>query len=222
MQGSWNHNRAYYRCKFPAEYAVSEEKHPKTIYVREESLTPAIDTWLAQLFDEQNIEDTCTALANATGQDVAEQNRIAAARKTLRECDTKLARYREALEAGTDLCIVNEWIAEVQATRRNAEASSNATPTQGGLSEQQIRELVAELKGFVEILSNAAPEDRKAVYRELNLAVVYHDDGSMQVSAGPSSPAMSGNSDPCTYKSVGGATSTQSTRAPWTAELVAA
>ena len=47
------------------------------------------------------------------------------------------------------------------------------------------------------ILANADPEDRKAVYSELNLAVVYHDDGRMQVSAGP---------DACTNECVGGGT----------------
>ena len=42
---------------------------------------------------------------------------------------------------------------------------------------------------------NADPEDRKAVYSKLNLAVVCHDDGRMQVSAGP---------DACTNECVGG------------------
>ena len=72
---------------------------------------------------------------------------------------------------------------------------------------------VSEPHSIVEILRNADPEDRKAVYTELNLEVVYHDDGRMQVTAGP---------DACTNECVGGATLTQSTRAPWTAELTAA
>ena len=49
------------------------------------------------------------------------------------------------------------------------------------------------------MLEEADPEDRKAVYSELNLAVVYHDDARMQVSAGP---------DACTNDGVGGATLT--------------
>jgi hypothetical protein len=27
MQGSWNHGQAYYRCKFPTEYAVAQGQH---------------------------------------------------------------------------------------------------------------------------------------------------------------------------------------------------
>ncbi len=47
------------------------------------------------------------------------------------------------------------------------------------------------------ILEGADPEDRKAVYRELNLSVVYHNDGRMQVAAGP---------EACTNKCVEGGT----------------
>jgi site-specific DNA recombinase len=36
MQGNWNHEEAYYRCRYAAEYALSRRtQHPKTVYVRE-------------------------------------------------------------------------------------------------------------------------------------------------------------------------------------------
>jgi hypothetical protein len=53
-----------------------------------------------------NIDDTCAALETGFGPDPAEQNRIAAARKKPAECDDKLAKYRQALESGTDPTIV--------------------------------------------------------------------------------------------------------------------
>ena len=195
MQGSWNHKRAYYRCKFPAENAVAKDKHPKTIYVREDFLTPAIDQWLAQLFDDEHIDETCAALEAASGPDLAEQNRLASARKKLKDCDDKLAKYREALEAGTDPAIVGEWIEEVKLARKAAEIALRPKGGDGRLTSTEIKNLVRQLKGIVAILANADPEDRKAVYSELNLAVVYHDDGRMQVSAGP---------DACTNECVGG------------------
>ena len=49
------------------------------------------------------------------------------------------------------------------------------------MTSAEIQTLVRQLKGIVAILANADPEDRKAVYSELNLAIVYHDDGRMQV-----------------------------------------
>lgn len=196
MQGSWNHKRAYYRCKFPAEYAVATDKHPKTIYVRKDALAPAIDGWLAQLFDD-DIDDTCAALETGFGPDPAEQTRITAARKKLAECDSKLAKYRQALEAGTDPTIVGEWIAEVKLARKAAEISLRPKTADGRLTSAEIKDLVSQLKGIVAILDNADPIDRKAVYNELDLSIVYHDDGRMQVSAGP---------DACTNKCVGGGT----------------
>jgi hypothetical protein len=69
--------------------------------------------------------------------------------------------------------------------------------TEGRLTSTEIKNLVGQLKGIVAILANAEPADRKAIYTELNLSVVYHDDGRMQVSAGP---------DACTNKCVGGGT----------------
>ena len=62
------------------------------------------------------------------------------------------------------------------------------------MTSAEIKHLVSQLKGIIAILANAEPEDRKPVYSELNLAVVYHDDGRMQVSAGP---------DECTNECVG-------------------
>jgi hypothetical protein len=49
------------------------------VHVREDALTPAIDNWLAQLFDDDHIADTGAALEEAAGPDIAEQVRIAAA-----------------------------------------------------------------------------------------------------------------------------------------------
>ena len=197
MQGSWNHKRAYYRCKFPAEYAIAADKHPKTIYVREDALTPAIDSWLAQLFNDDHIDDTCAALEDNFGPDPAQQNRLTAARKKLAECDDKLAKYRQALEAGTDPTIVGEWIAEVKLARKAAEIALRPKTSDRRLTKVEIKQLVTQLKGIVAILANADPEDRKAVYSELNLAIVYHDNGRMQVTAGP---------DACTNECVGGGT----------------
>ena len=168
-----------------AQYAVANDKHPKTIYVREDALTPAIDGWLAQLFHDDHIDDTCAALETATGPDLAEQNRLTAARKKLKECDDKLVKYRQALEAGTDPAIVSQWITEVKLARKAAQVALRPKSTDGRLTAAEIKDLLSQLKGIVAILANAEPQDPKAVYNELNIAIVYHDDGRIQASAGP-------------------------------------
>jgi len=197
MQGSWNHNQPYYRCKFPAEYAVNERQHAKTVYVKEASILPAIDGWLAGLFDADQIDDTCAALEATMGPDPSEEARLSAARRRIRECDSKLARYRSALEAGTDPSIVNGWIEEVKLERRAAELELRRKTGESHLTGEEIRSLVEQLKGIVGVLAHASAESRREVYQQLNVAIEYHTDGRMRVTAGPGA---------CTNECVGGGT----------------
>lgn len=69
MQGSWNHDNAYYRCKFPAEYAITEEQHAKTVYVRKQAIVPSLDTWIGSLFTDEHLDATCEALAAVSDLD---------------------------------------------------------------------------------------------------------------------------------------------------------
>jgi site-specific DNA recombinase len=55
MQGQWNHDRAYYRCRFRADYAVGDGIHPKSVYVKEDAVIPGLDACLATLFDDDHI-----------------------------------------------------------------------------------------------------------------------------------------------------------------------
>ena len=64
-----------------------------------------------------------------------------------------------------------------------AEAALRLKPNDRRIDAGEIKELVGQLKGIVNILHNADPEDRKAVYQEPNLSIVYHDDGRIEVSA---------------------------------------
>ncbi|MCP3935918.1 MAG: hypothetical protein GY708_11165 [Actinomycetia bacterium] len=96
--------------------------------------------------------------------------------------------------------------------RKAAEIALRPKGTDGRPTSTEIKDLVRQLKGIVAILANSNPEDRKAVYSELNLAVVCHDHRRMQVTAGP---------DARTSECVGGASTALGARAPWRVELVA-
>ena len=197
MQGSWNHNQPYYRCRFPAEHAVTEQQHAKTVYVKEAVILPAVDEWLASLFAIDKIEDTCAAVEASLQPDPADKTLEIATRRKLKECDAKLARYRQALEVGTDPSIVSGWIEEVKLARKAAELQLRRKRGEGHMTAEEIRSLVEQLKGIVAILQTADPEDRRAVYQELNVSINYHADGRLHVKAGPSA---------CTNERVGGGT----------------
>lgn len=64
MQGNWNNNQAYYRCRFPAEYALANHvDHPKVVYLREAEIIEEVDDWMAQVFRPAALEETVAALA---------------------------------------------------------------------------------------------------------------------------------------------------------------
>jgi site-specific DNA recombinase len=173
MQGQYAHGVAYYRCRFPQEYALANRiEHPRNVYLREDVVIEPVDTWLAQLFDPIRRDDTISALA-AVQQDEIPPG-VLRAKAVLAECDTKLARYRAALEAGSDPTVVTGWIAQVQAERAVAEAEIAAQPASARkLTPTQIGELVTGITGAIALLRRADPADKAEVYRQLGLRLTY-------------------------------------------------
>jgi hypothetical protein len=80
------------------------------------------------------------------------------------------------------------------------------------MTAAEIRELV---EGLVAILQSATTEDLRKIYEAAQLSITY--DHSRKMAKLHSSPGSGMWSSVC----VGGASLTQSTRAPWAVELVA-
>ena len=185
MQGAWNHGRPYYRCLFPAEYAVTPDRHAKSVYVREDAVTPGLDAWLGELFDDDHLDRTCAALAEASQLPDDDRETVDLdLRRRLKDCETKLARYREVLEQGTDAPIIGDWIAEVDRERRTLERQLGNKPTHQALTETEVRALVTRLKDIVSVLARADPALKRSVYDELGIRLTYHPDGEVHVEAG--------------------------------------
>ncbi|MGH9032227.1 MAG: recombinase family protein [Acidimicrobiia bacterium] len=108
MQGVWAHDRAYYRCRFPAEYADVQGRHERSVNVRKEAILPGLDRWLASIFDPEHLDETCESLAAADDLPSVDDARVQAARTRIADCDNRLNRYRAALEAGTDPVLVGK------------------------------------------------------------------------------------------------------------------
>jgi site-specific DNA recombinase len=210
MQASWNHGRPYYRCKFPSEYAVAEDKHAKTVYVRETSVVPGLDAWIGELFDDEHFDATCEALAAASkAEPEQDEDRELVLRRQLKECESKLAKYRALLEQQPDITVVGSWIAEVERERRRLERELGRKPTARALTTNEIRALVRQLKDIASVLAEARPEDKRAIYDELGVNLEYDPaTRTVRAGAGPTRVLRVG---------VGGATATRSTR--WEAWL---
>ncbi len=175
MQGNWAHDQAYYRRRFPREYAVADKvDHPLNAYLRETDLCDPLDAWLSQAFTPARIEHSLTALEQAQPTTDAETEPL---RRALAECDRKLARHRALLEAGADPALVATWSREVQAERAASAAklaqAENRRGTHRRMSREEIRGLVDALGGLLSVLHQAEPADKAEVYRQLGLRLTY-------------------------------------------------
>lgn len=198
MQGSWNHESIYYRCKFPSEYAGATGNHPKTIYLRESDLLPQLDEWLGESFRPENVSRTVAAMA--TSQRTADESELrrASIKSRLALCDKQLESYKALLHAGTEPAIVAGWINNTTAERVLLERDLASLPRVEPLSEVQIGQIVTELGDMVAALGTATPEQRVSLYEALGLRLTYEPDAHrVRLESRPAA---------CTQVGVGGGT----------------
>jgi site-specific DNA recombinase len=175
-RANWNHGRAHYRCRFPNEYAVGNNiDHPLTVYVRENAVLDPLDTWLAEAFAPDRIEQSLTALENAQPDHTPA---VEAAQRAITECERKLARHRAALEAGADPALVVAWSQQVQQQRTLAQARLTTLTSHHGsnsrMSRDDIHAMVTTLGGLLDALRHADPVDKAEVYHELGVRLTYN------------------------------------------------
>ncbi|GIG86974.1 zinc ribbon domain-containing protein [Plantactinospora endophytica] len=95
MQSHQAHGAAYYRCRYPNEYALANHvQHPRNVYVAERDIVPALDNWLLKAFapPPHRLTDTIRRLHAAQPEagpsTVAPE--IATVNKIIAACDAKL------------------------------------------------------------------------------------------------------------------------------------
>jgi site-specific DNA recombinase len=152
LQGHWVHAQPYYRCSYPPAYqAATGLEHPRTIYLREADLLPHLDGWLAGLLDPDRLDDTLDALEQASNDQAAIAERLAAAEQAVADCQRQLTQYRAALDAGADPTEVTAWINQASAAKAAAEAERArlraVSPTR--LDRAALRRILTQAGGLV-------------------------------------------------------------------------
>ncbi len=174
MQGHWANEMAYYRCRFPAEYALANKvAHPLNVFVRERDVLPALDDWLATEFRPHRIESAIQAMADAHRDPDAERA-AGAARQAIAESEAKMDRYRAAIDAGGDLQEITRWINAARAERLRAEAilrSRTSAPRR--MTAQEIKIIVEQLGSLAAVIRDADPADKAEIYKGLSLTLTY-------------------------------------------------
>ena len=177
MQGEWNHDAAYYRCRFPTEYALANKiSHPRNVYLREDAITPIVDRWLTKVFAPGRLASLIEQL-HAT-QDTGPDATAEQARRAITDADRKLARHRAALEAlgdDSDPALIAGWIAQTQAERAAAETRlRHATSRSTQMSRADIARLLAGFTDYLTVLRDADAGDKAALYGHIGLKLTYH------------------------------------------------
>ena len=198
MQGTWNHGRPHYRCRFPSEYAAATDSHPKSVYVREDQVVPAVDGWLTELFDEDRRADTVDTLL-AASHAYTQSDEAVKAKQAVARCDSRLSSYRAALDAGGDPLTLGKWIAEVTAEREAAAALAAATAEAAprpALSRADVEAAIQDMGDAVAMLETADRDKKLALYQRLQVRLTYQPhDRLVHVTARPPTRVRNGVSE---------------------------
>ena len=193
MQGHWINESPYYRCRFPAEYALANKvDHPRNVYLRQDAFAAQVNDWLAIVFAPGHLPGTIDQMM--AGQQ-AEGDTIAAEAATAKIADAnlKMARYRAALDAGGDPEEIGKWITDAKAQRLRAEAELRQATSKATMTRQQIQALIEECADIAADLRDAEPGDTAGAYRKLGLRVTCHPERQLVSAAACPQPRDIGN-----------------------------
>lgn len=174
MQSQWVNNAPYYRCAFPREYALGNKiDHPRNVYLREDAILPHVDRWLCRAFAPHRVAQTIDDMY-ADQPDRGHDAKTEVARRKIAEVETKLARYRAAIEAGGDPAEIGQWINEAKAERVKAEAELRMSKRSVRMSRSEIAALVTEIGDMARAITEAPAELKNETYRRMGLRLTYH------------------------------------------------
>jgi len=148
-------------------------------------VTPGLDRWLAQLFDDEHLDATCQTLASVSEPDPTISERDDKLRAGIADCDRRIAKYHQLLDHDVDPAVAAAWITEAQRERQGLEAQLGEQVSGEQLSSSQVKALVGALRDIVGALAAADPTDKADLYRELGVTLRYDASGTVTVRAQP-------------------------------------
>jgi DNA invertase Pin-like site-specific DNA recombinase len=193
MQGQWINQAPYYRCRFPAEYALANKvSHPRNVYLREDAFSADINDWLSGLFGPGRLHQTIDlimAAQDSAADDIAAQ----AAKAKIADASQKMTRYRATIDAGGDPAEIGAWISQAKAQRLQAEADLRKATTTARLTRHQIDDLIASITDIAATLDKAEPAQLADAYDKLGLRLTYDPAGPIVHATANPRPGNIGN-----------------------------
>ncbi|EWC59255.1 Site-specific recombinase [Actinokineospora spheciospongiae] len=187
MQGATIRSGAYYRCtaRTMAPGSATLNDHPKTVNLREDAVTQAVNGWIGQLFHPDNLDDTVATLMGAQS-DAHEAPRTSNAKARKAEAERRLRKLQEAIAAGVDPAALVEPINQAQADRVAAQVEMDNQPAVGELDRAEVYAMIDSLGDVGATLADAKPAGLARLYRNLDLNMVYQpEEQAIDVTACP-------------------------------------
>ena len=161
MQSHWANAAPYYRCRFPAEYALANHvEHPLSMSLREDAIIGQVDGWLALEFTPHRLAETIRDLAAAQQPDRARNaSGDGETEREIADWDGKQPSSTPHLMPGASPATVAAWIAEIEAERATYTLGIHRTePRPRRMTEAEIRAIVDKLADIAGVLRDAEPE----------------------------------------------------------------
>jgi site-specific DNA recombinase len=174
MQGAWRTNRddnstgrILYRCTLRSTRSLVPQlaDHPQSLYVREDSILPHLDAWIAGLVTPGEL---------AAGQDVhAHGGRAASLRAAISELDRKIASLVAAIEGGAEIAALTDQLSKRSSERAGLLAQLRGENSAERLTVAEIEKALTDLGGIGTILPKASPELKAKLYASLGVRLEY-------------------------------------------------
>ncbi|WP_235022926.1 recombinase family protein [Amycolatopsis alkalitolerans] len=169
----------YYRCMArtlaPGSAALAD--HPRTVNLREFDVLESLNGWIGQLFNQDNVDRTVTALVGSQRDSLTSAPRETA-QKRLADAEAKMRRFQAAIEAGVDPVALVDAINEAQAKRAAAQAEvEGAPPPPSAVSEAEVYAMIDSLGDVGAALKYADPDHLGGLYEKLNVELMYEPTG---------------------------------------------
>jgi hypothetical protein len=119
------------------------------------------------------MSETLRALAEAPQWDTTPADDGNTARK-IADCDRRLVQYRAALDAGASPATVAAWIAETEAEKASCALVMRGSEPGPRMTEREIKSIVDKFADIAAVLTDADPDDKAEIFRQLGLRLTYH------------------------------------------------
>lgn len=164
----------YYRCpaRTLAPGSPALALHPPAVYLREDPIRDAANSWISGLFAPENVDRTVEALV-ASQQLTDNRPDHQAAQKQLSDAETRLRRLQAAIEAGVDPAALVDAINQAQATRAAAHAELENRPAPNALTHGEVYAMVDSLEDMGAALSGTNRESLLDLYQAIGLQIRY-------------------------------------------------